>query len=177
MQSIFQNQPPSHWNVVHQTDTLRRATVNTEYGPPMCAIYQPCGGVSDHAHDTNWYTVIKWFPVRPSCRIVLASLSTPLFDSVPKVFRTCSVKDWRCDVDAKSTSAIPRWSSITWPIFIRDGTPKWVQHDIDWSSIWKVRARLLLGTWYWETTLVSYPVTSYLRPWIYKHFWSDVDVN
>ena len=94
----------------------------------------------DHVHDSDRNTVIKRFT---STSIVKdrfgIAIHTSFFNSWPKVFRTCSVKDWCCDVNTKSTSSHTKVKLHNLTDIHTWWHPKWVQHDIDWSSIWKVR--------------------------------------
>ncbi len=58
-------------------------------------------------------------------KVVLTSLSIPASFTVSQsLLKLCSVKDWylRCECPSYG-GRLQRWSSITWPIFIR-GTPR-----------------------------------------------------
>src|SRR5699024_12509882 len=94
----------------------------------------------DHVHDNHRPTVIKCFTCTSVIKIgVGIAVHTSFTNGIPKVVRSCPIENWSRNVNTKVTRSHTKVKFHNLSDVHTRWHPKWVQHDINWCSVWQAR--------------------------------------
>ena len=94
----------------------------------------------DHVHDTNGHTIIKWLTSASIIKNCLSiTIHTCFTNGIPEIVCASSIKDRRCNMDTKVASSHTKVKFHNLTNIHTRWHPKWVQHDINWCPVWKIR--------------------------------------